>query len=259
MKIDHYWWHYIPLSVLAIFLLLLYLQPYVGMWLLLLLRWFVVAMVIWAIVAIVRSLAVIGGPHKTAISIYTGVIVIAILGFLLLVVPVNKCDPDKMARHYEKQGMGIEELVTFTQVALDEGQTMLLEFEHGKVASFHTSKNGGWNVSDSLKTVLMSEVGLDKEEFQSIKKRLKDIGCIRIETHFPEYCNIGYKRVGMGMYLYRVYLSPMNDEQRQEALSDYHLIPYNDHVAFMFGGGAAGPDTFSKEVKDKFLKKQEAR
>ena len=70
----------------------------------------------------------------------------------------------------------------------------------------------------------MSEVGLDEEEFQSIKKRLKVIGCIQIETHFPEYCNIGYKRVWWGMY-----------------------------------GGAAGPDTFSKEVKEKFLKKQKAR
>ena len=259
MKTDRYWWHYIPLSVLAIFLLILYLEPYGGIWLLMSMRWLVVAMVIWSIVAILRSLVVIGGSHKTAISIYTGVIVVAILGFLLLTVPAKKCNPDKMARHYEKQGAGIEELVAFTQAALNEGQTMLLEFEHGKVTSFHTAKNGGWNVSDSLKTVLMSEVGLDEEELQSIKKKLKDIGCIRIETHFPEYCNIGYKRVGMGMYLYRVYLSPMNDEQRQEALSDYHLIPYNDHVAFMFRGGAAGPDTFSKDVKEEFLKKQEAR
>ena len=47
----------------------------------------------------------------------------------------------------------------------------------------------------------------------------------------------------------------MNEEQRQEALSDLQFIPYNDRVVFMFGGGAAGPQVFPKEVKEAFMQK----
>ena len=101
----------------------------------------------------------------------------------------------------------------------------------------------------------MSKVGLDDNEFNSIKNQLKTINCISIDTHFPEYCEIGYKRVGLNGYYYRFYLIPMREEQIQSALSDPHLIPYNDRVLFVYLGGALdGPDTFSPKVKKRFLK-----
>ena len=47
----------------------------------------------------------------------------------------------------------------------------------------------------------------------------------------------------------------MSDEEKEEALLDGHYIPYNETTLLMFGGGAAGPDTFSHKVKDDFLRR----
>ena len=47
----------------------------------------------------------------------------------------------------------------------------------------------------------------------------------------------------------------MNEEQRQNALTDGQLIPYNDTMVLMYGGGAVGPQSFSQQEKEDFLKK----
>lgn len=127
---------------------------------------------------------------------------------------------------------------------------MYLEFEHGKVSLLYTSTYDHVDNAEKLKSV-----GLDEEEFKSIKRQLKSLKCISIDTHFPDYCNIGYKRVGFGQYSYRIYLNPMNEEQRQNALTDGQLIPYNDTMVLMYGGGAVGPQSFSQQEKEDFLKK----
>ena len=254
MKKYLYLWHYIPLVILAIALLVIYIDPWLGIWGLLMVWWLLLPMFILAIVAIVQSMNN-GGAHKVGVLSFSSIIFWAFIMFFVVRVPLYKCNPDTMEKHYTKKGPMIEELVTFTQDALDEGQNMYLEFEHGKVSMFHTPSNNHWGDVDSLKTSLMAEVGLDEEEFQFIKNTLKSVGCISIDTRSPDYCEVGYKRVGLGMFSYRIFYSPMNNEQKQESLSDPSLIPYNDRVVFMFGGGAAGPQSFPKEVKDDFLQK----
>ncbi len=254
MKKIQYLWHYIPLIVIAVALLIVYIDPWLGLWGLLMVWWLWLPMLILSIVAVIQSIK-IGGAHEVAVIVLSSIIILAFIMFFVIRVPSYKWNPDIMADHYNENSPEIEELVTFTQSALDEGQTMYLEFEHGKVSMFHTESQSHWDDADSLRTSLMAEVGLDEDEFQYIKNKLKSIQCISIDTRSPEYCEIGYKRVGLGMYSYGVFYSPMNDEQRQEALSDPQFIPYNDTVVFMFSGGAAGPQSFSKEIKDAFLQK----
>ena len=254
MKKIQYLWHYIPLIVIAIALLILYVDPWLGIWRLFMVWWLLLPMPIIAIIALIHSFK-IGGTHKKAVVVFSGTIVLAFVMFFVVRIPMYRCSPDSMADHYNKKGPKIEELVTFAQSALDDGQTMRLAFEHGKVSMFHTTSKCHWGDADSLRTSLMAEVGLDEDEFQFIKKELKRVRCISIDTSSPECCDIGYKRVGMGIYSYRVFYYPMNEEQRQEALSDLHFIPYNDRVVFMFGGGAAGPQVFPKEVKEAFMQK----
>ena len=169
MKKIQYLWHYIPLIVIAIALLILYVDPWLGIWRLFMVWWLLLPMPIIAIIALIHSFK-IGGTHKKAVVVFSGTIVLAFVMFFVVRIPMYRCSPDSMADHYNKKGSKIEELVTFAQSALDDGQTMRLEFEHGKVSMFHTTSKCHWGDADSLRTSLMAEVGLDEDEFQFIKK-----------------------------------------------------------------------------------------
>lgn len=241
--------HYIPIIIIAFFILINYADPYIGFWATLVSFWIIVPVLVWLVFALKRSW-VIGGIHRTVVFCAFGLEILALVMFFLIRVPAYKCNPDKMAAHYEKYRTDMEDLILNTESALNDGQQMRLEFEHGKVSMFHTSTEAHWDVDEELMSKIMSEVGLDNEEFNSIKGQLNSIHCISIDTHFPDYCDIGFKRVGMGMYSYRLYLNPMSDKVKNDALSDGHFIPYNETTLLMFGGGAVGPDTFGSEKED---------
>ena len=104
---------------------------------------------------------------------------------------------------------------------------------------------------------LMAVVGLSQEEYKNIRKQLKDMGCIGIEysQSSPEWLTIWFRRVGFGLYSYSILNHPANDEEKSSAMEDWLPIPYNDHCFFRYGGGAIGPISFSKEVREDFLKK----
>lgn len=249
-----YLWHYVPLIVIAFFIGVNFLDPGVGLWITIFFRWILLPSFVLLFFALLHSWR-IGGTHKHIIFSLFSLEVIALIVFFSIRVPAYKCDPDKMQAYYEDKKSELKELIAYTQSALEEGQNVFLEFEHGKVSIFHTPSSSNWNVSDSLKTLLMDEVGLDTDEFDTIRAKLKSVNCSSVNTHFPDYCDIGYKRVNLGLYSFRVYLSPMNEEQIQEALMDGHFIPYDSTTLFMYGGGAAGPDVFHSGVKQVYLQK----
>lgn len=260
-----YWWHFLPLILIALVLWFYFAEPYLGLWILLAYWWLLLGLIIWLIIVLGKSWE-IGGRHRIICFGLFGLEVLALLILLLVRIPANKCDPDEMVTHYEKKKPEIEELIAYTHSALDNGQNMYLEFEHGRVSIFNTSNYSYLDdedysdddklfVSSAQKRKLMASVGLDEKEFNHIKKQLKRCNCISIDTHFPDYCDIGYKRVAMGQYSFRLYPNQMNEEQKQKALSDGHFIPYDDTLLLMFGGGAFGPDEFSPEVKKDYLEK----
>lgn len=248
----------VPFILLALIILGLYFEPYLVSVMVIFVWWIVLPLIIWAIIAFCRSWK-LGGPDRYFISPICGLVLLALVLYFVVRVPAYKFHPEEMITHYEKNKTELQGLIGFTQTALDEGQAIYLEFEYGGVSIFHTTDSQHWNVSDSLLNILMKDVGLDKEEFDSIKTQLKSVNCISIDTHFPEYCDIGYKRVGAGKYSYRIYLAPMTEEQRQTAFSDPHFIPYDDRMSLMFGGGAYGPDVFSWKLKDKLQEKYSQR
>lgn len=246
--------HYIPIALFALFIVFNYADPNTGLMTMILWIQIIPAVLIWLVFALVQSWK-IGGVHRKVIFCAFGFEILAIIMYFLIIVPAFTCDPDKMVKHYEKNKVGMEDLITYTASALNDGQQMYLEFEHGKVSIFNTSTLRHWNVDDIQKSEIMNELGLNDEEFYSIKNQLNSIHCISIDTHFPNYCDIGYKRVAMGLFSYRLYLSPMSDKEKTRVLSDWHFIPYNDTTLFMFEGGAVGPDTFNQEKRDDFLRR----
>ena len=251
---KHLWWHFLPPAVMALILAAFMVDPWMAFWGLAMIWPVVLALVIAAIIALVKGVKR-GGRHKKWVLGSFGVILLGVIAFLLIRLPAYNCNPEKMARHYEKTKDAMDELVAFTLESLGDEQNAFIEFQFGKVSNFRALSSATPEGSETTLEGLMYEVGLDEEELASIQKKLKGIKCISLDTHFPAYCDIGYKRVGFALYSYRVFLNPMTPEQRRQVLTDSQFIPYNYKVALMFGGGAVGPQAFSQEYKEEFLKK----
>ena len=232
------WWHYVPFIVFACCLYAVFDDPFMGCVLVAVLGWLVLAMVVVAVIAIWRSWKA-GGTHKWVVTGLYASVVVAVLVAGLVVIPADrKCTPDEMVDHYEKNKASLEELVSLARTSLDEGQSLHLEIDHGRCELRETG-------------------GLDQKTLDAVFNLLKRTGCldICIWTAIPDYCEVGYRYVGLGKFSYRFYLKPLDEAQWQAALSDPGLIPYNDTVVLKYGGGAAGPQVFPAEEKAEFLQR----
>lgn len=226
--------------------------------------WFVIPLIVWAIIVFLQSLW--NKEWIWKLFFIWGCAIIVLIG-AYYISPTRlgtRCNPDIMAEHYEKNKSGIQELIDYTNHSLDKGAQMELEFEHGDISIFHiVEKNdsiwsNNWDVDSEDKiNTLMQKVGLDHEELDNIQRKLKKNGCISIETEttHSDYVDIGFRRVALGMYSYRVYNRPLNAEEKKEYLEDPMFIPYTDKVLFMYSGGAVGPQSFGGEMKENFMKK----
>jgi len=248
------WWHFVPQAVMVLILAAFMVDPWISYWGLAMVWPVIPVLLIASVIVLVKGIKA-GGTHKKLILGSFGIILLGVALLFLVRMPAYGCDPDKMAKHYEKTKGAMDELIYLTKSTLDEGDDISMNIQYGtEVQLFQNSGNSSPEESELLDTPDDSGSKLNKEDFEPIKKKLKDIGCISIYSHFPDFCDIAYKSVGFAVYSYRVYLSPMTEEQMQAALTDARYIPYNDRVLFVFGGGAAGPQGFSKEYKEEYLK-----
>ena len=225
--------------------------------------WFVWPLMVWAIIVFLQSFWKKGFLWK--IYLIWGCVIIILVGayFISPAKFGNKCNPEIMAEHYDNNVSGLRDLIDYTNQSLDKGAEMRLEFEHSGISIFHVKRNDSiwscnWDVSSDEKIdSLMQVVGLSHEELKNIRRKLKEIGCISIETAttHSDYADIGFRRVGLGMYSYRIYNRPVNAEERKEYLEDPMFIPYTDKVLFIYGGGAIGPQSFREDIKEEFMKK----
>ena len=226
--------------------------------------WFVIPLIVWAIIVFLQSFWNKGLLWKIY-KIWGCAIILLVVAFFISPTRFGtRCNPDIMAEHYEKNEYEMQELIVYINESMDEGSRMMMEFEHGDMAHFQVQgKNDStWTsmsdvVSKDWKETLMQIVGLDSDELKNIRRKLRRIGCISIETAsiHSDYTNIGFRRVDFGMYSYRIYNRPMNTEEKKKYDEDPMFIPYTDKVVFEYGGGAIGPQTFGEEIKENFMKK----
>ena len=97
---------------------------------------------------------------------------------------------------------------------------------------------------------------LSEFEMKQLKERLDYLGCIGIDVNnYPnsEYSTIRFRRIGMGMYSFRLYHHPLTRHQQDSINANECLIVYNDSTVFEFGGGVFGVQHFVG--KDEFLKR----
>ncbi|MBR4437506.1 MAG: hypothetical protein IKS79_00180 [Bacteroidales bacterium] len=234
---------YIPFVVLLLLSYLPWKEPFIGFALYSIYWPLLVGIIIWAIIVLLISITK-GGKHLKGILVALGLVVISYGLIYLVRIPSYNCDPDKMARHYEKVKGRMDELVYFTRQSLNDSVNVDINSK-GDVCKVENGNGTDSSLSPSIST----------DNAKTIRNLLKKTGCFYLETHFPDYCRLRYKDVGFGAYFYRIYLSPMTEEQKQNVISNDQLIPYSDRVVFEFGGGAVGPQSFDHEYKEYFLKK----
>ncbi|MBO7200265.1 MAG: hypothetical protein J6V54_02605, partial [Bacteroidales bacterium] len=188
-----------------------------------------------------------------------------IFNVLLLVIVFSQsgCTPDKMAKHYDAHCDDMEELHNYVKTAIDDSCSIDLEFDGKRAGIFHVSDASGeyqnhWNEeAELLKDSLMTLVGLSEEEYKNIRKQLKDMDCLGIKFSqlSSDRMTIYFCREGMGRYSYNIYSRPLTEKEKCNAIEDLALIPYNEYCIFEYGGGAIGPQTFTTEEKEEFMKR----
>lgn len=160
----------------------------------------------------------------------------------------------------ERTKQGLRELEDYAREALDTGAYIHLEFDGKHISIFHVKAHNdsigssNWD-ADHQKDSLQAVVGLTTDELNSLRKRLSDLGCISVELQQDAPgITIGFRRVGLGMYFFRLYDHPLSTQQWQSAMDDEALVPYDHYTVFEYGAGAIGSMTFPG--KDDYLQRK---
>ena len=257
---------FIPMLCVSFLILCFWLNPFLGMLSLLGFCWLFVPAIIVSIYFTIASCRLRDRWQKGLFA--WGMFNVLFFGASLIHESrIQQCDAFFMAKHYEKNKKEMEELVEYTDRALDDSIYVHLEFESGEVAMFHISSKGdsyirqSWNdEAVRRKDSLMRVVGLTPEEYGNIRQRLDRIDCIGIakDTSHPNGKTVIYfRRVGMGMYSFILFDNPINQEEKDRFVKGGEYIPYSDRVIFQYGGGAFGKQYFTTEEREEFLSKHQ--
>ena len=185
--------------------------------------------------------------------------------FFAFIRPQQTITAEKMAKHYEKNKTGIEELCDYFVNAIDDSCYVDLMFNKRHEISKLVVRPVGeedyitWNHNSDVNSLLLL-VGLNDDEVDNIQKKLKNVGCIGI-CYSDKYdkIDLSWKYSGPDRFYYELLNRPMTDEEKERALTCGECgIPYNDHIVFhKFVGTPWGYIDFSSEQRDKYLEKHQ--
>jgi hypothetical protein len=92
---------------------------------------------------------------------------------------------------------------------------------------------------------ILQKLGWTQATLRQLKMHLDKAGCIGIINGEPT--NIWFQRSGFAMYSYDLFAQPIADSSRAKYNDSCRYILYNDKVVLEYGGGAIGPQCFSKQ------------
>ncbi len=155
--------------------------------------------------------------------------------------PALKCDYDIMAKHYEQYGAEMRKVAKFAQEMIpDCGGECVYEFGDANYESHNPVHS--------------------PRLLNNLREKLEAVGCIGIETDNQGKRNcaiLRFRRIGMGMYSFRLYDNALTKAQKDSINADERFIVYNDNTVFEFGGGAIGTQYFlgKEEVMERKRKR----
>lgn len=104
-----------------------------------------------------------------------------------------------------------------------------------------------WNLkpnSEELEKIIKS-IGWTNQTLFQIKKLLNEANCVAIEN--GKITTIGFARSGIGIYSYKIFEKPLNEEEKAEYNNGCEYIFYKNNVVLEYSGGAFGSQCFELE------------
>lgn len=114
------------------------------------------------------------------------------------------------------------------------------------VNNFKTRQQQVLSLRDCCNSIVPNNKSIEIEyKSDTWLARLDAAHCISVRNGLP--CRIGFQRSGMGMYFYDLFPTPMSDSVRSRYNDSCTYIAYSPTVVLEYGGGAVGPQCFSKQ------------
>jgi hypothetical protein len=107
-----------------------------------------------------------------------------------------------------------------------------------------------WNLPTGTAKMdsLLRPMGWSRETLAELKEKLDKADCIEIESGEP--AKIGFKRSGMGMYLFNVYDNPISDSLKSYYDNSCSHIYASPKLVLEYMGGAVGPQCFAEKMRN---------
>lgn len=250
---------YCSVLILSASILLLWIDTFVGILVAVLAFLLLLPALIVSVISFFTSLSC-RTLHKRTLLIWH---LANILIFLLwLYNPNDKCNARIMEKHYLEYHAQMGHLYRHVYHRLKPGCRIYLEFEKGKISLFQVrtedeqegyKEGSGKENMDSL--LILS--GLDRKDLDYIEDALDDMHCISLSVmSSPEKpYEIGFRRVLLDKYDYRIYPKALTPEEQDSIGSDPGNILYSPKVVFRYNTGAIGNWNFPG--KEEYLRSRE--
>jgi len=190
-------------------------------------------------------------------------ILLLLLCVLIAYIVFRKSLPERMAAHYEKYNVEMQELSEYVKNAIDDSCYVWAVFDKDGIYNYRVqlpNSDNVMNIWDYPNTdSVMNLIGLDKADIDVIHKKLDSIKCIGVEYSYKkDRIDINWRYNGFNLLSFEIFNNPMTDSEKEYALKCAECgVPYNDHVIFHNYGGAVGYLDFPSEDREKFLKKHQ--
>ena len=247
---------YISAIVATSAIAILWIDDVVGILIIALMFWLFVPALIISTVSFFLSLQC-NIRHKRILLAWHSLNILALI--LWITNPNSNCNADIMEKHYESHKENFCELYQYVNNHLKPGCGISLEFENEKVSIFHVIGENGlwsneWNPTEERIDSLLKESGLNRKHLDYIKKELKKTHCISIKAFDDPTLpyTIGFRRIGMGMYSFKIYNRILSADEKKIIDEDCSTILYTSSVVFEYSGGAIGNQCFIG--KEEYLK-----
>lgn len=184
--------------------------------------------------------AVITRTKTDNILLFFHIADLLLLGTAIYLVNHRDCNANIMAEHYEMDGDWMRNIAKYDRLMLPDSTQLVIEFGEDEYIP----------QADYLNEIFL----------KILRNHLEDVGCIgmEIDNHqLKDYTKFRFRRVGMGMYSFRLYNNPLTLEQQDSINANECLIVYNDSTVFEFSGGVLGVQHFVG--KQEFLDKRNKR
>lgn len=232
---NDFWFSMIIVStIVAVYTLYFVIIPTIALW-------------VYSFIISVKSISVwkdasLNNRILFFLHLFDFVLVVGVI--LMSARPAFHCDPFMMEKQYEKNWKEMRAIVKDTRSMLPDSSSLRLEFKEG-------FKSEGMQSKSDL---------LDATQMQEIEKRLDRVGCIGIwvrNYNDPGYAELNFRRIGMGMYSFRLYDHKLTAEECDSLNKDCQYIVCNDSTVLEYGGGAFGSQCFPN--KENYIRKKHNR